>query len=623
MPNPFEKNGGSVYIIRLKANIQQGVLRIAMKATELRRKYIEFFKRNGHQEIRSASLIPDNDPTCLFTTAGMHPLVPYLQGAKHPAGTRLTDCQKCIRTGDIDEVGDPVHLTFFEMLGNWSLGDYFKKEAIGFSFEFLTGKENLNIPVDMLAVTVFAGDENVPFDEEAFGLWRSHGIPESRIAKLGRKDNWWGPAGTTGPCGPDTEMFYWTGPKPAPEKFAPSDKRWVEIWNDVFMQYRKNADGSFEPLAQRNVDTGMGLERVTAVLQGKASCYETEIFAPIFAELDAIRGIDAPAERCASERIIADHLRAATFIIGDGITPGRVDQPYVLRRLIRRAIREGRKLGIAGSLFTSRIANVVIDEFKEFYPELEERRTVITQELDREEKQFGVTLENGIREFQKLIDRVPAFVERKVISGKNAFNLYETYGFPIELTCEMAREQNFTVDMAGYEEAYKKHQEMSRAGAEQKFKGGLADHSAATARLHTATHLLQAALRKVLGTHVEQRGSNITAERLRFDFSHPDKMTPEQLAETEKLVNEAISRDLPVVCEEMDVDSARAKGAMGLFGSKYGQIVKVYTMGDVSCEICGGPHAARTGELVSFKILKEESSSRGVRRIKAVIGAAQ
>ena len=594
-----------------------------MKATELRRKYIEFFKRNGHQEIRSASLIPDNDPTCLFTTAGMHPLVPYLQGAKHPAGTRLTDCQKCIRTGDIDEVGDPVHLTFFEMLGNWSLGDYFKKEAIGFSFEFLTGRENLNIPADMLAVTVFAGDDSVPFDAEAFELWRSHGIPENRIARLGRKDNWWGPAGTTGPCGPDTEMFYWTGPKPAPEKFDPSDKRWVEIWNDVFMQYNKTADGSFEPLAQRNVDTGMGLERVTAVLQGKASCYETEIFAPIFAELDAIRGIEPPAERCASERIIADHLRAATFIIGDGITPGRVDQPYVLRRLIRRAIREGRKLGIAGNLFTSRIANVVIDEFKEFYPELEERRAVITQELDREEKQFGVTLENGIREFQKLVDRVPAFVERKVISGKNAFNLYETYGFPIELTCEMAREQNFTVDMAGYEEAYKKHQEMSRAGAEQKFKGGLADHSVATARLHTATHLLQAALRRVLGTHVEQRGSNITAERLRFDFSHPDKMTPEQLAETEKLVNEAIARDLPVVCEEMDVDSARAKGAMGLFGSKYGQIVKVYTMGDVSCEICGGPHAARTGELVSFKILKEESSSRGVRRIKAVIGTAQ
>ena len=592
-----------------------------MTAAELRRKYIEFFKSKGHQEIKSASLIPDNDPTCLFTTAGMHPLVPYLQGAKHPSGTRLTDCQKCIRTGDIDEVGDPVHLTFFEMLGNWSLGDYFKKEAIDFSFEFLTGKDNLNIPIDMLAVTVFAGDENAPFDAEAFEIWKGHGIPECRIAKLGKKDNWWGPAGTTGPCGPDTEMFYWTGPKPAPETFDPSNKLWVEIWNDVFMQYNKTADGTFEPLSQRNVDTGMGLERITAVLQGKASCYETEIFASIFAALDEVRGIETPAERTASERIIADHLRAATFIIADGITPGRVDQPYVLRRLIRRAIREGRKLGITGKLFTSTIAQVVIRQFGEFYPELVERKDVIISELDREEKQFGVTLENGIKEFQKLVDRVPAFVERKVISGKNAFNLYETYGFPIELTCEMAAEQNFTVDMAGYEEAYKKHQEMSRAGAEQKFKGGLADHSEATARLHTATHLLQAALRKILGEHVEQKGSNITAERLRFDFSHPEKMTPEQIAEAEKLVNEAIARDLEIVCEEMDVDSARARGAMGLFGSKYGEVVKVYTMGDVSCEICGGPHAARTGELKSFKILKEESSSRGVRRIKAVIGA--
>ena len=592
-----------------------------MTAAELRRKYIEFFKSKGHQEIKSASLIPDNDPTCLFTTAGMHPLVPYLQGAKHPSGTRLTDCQKCIRTGDIDEVGDPVHLTFFEMLGNWSLGDYFKKEAIDFSFEFLTGKDNLNIPVDMLAVTVFAGDENAPFDAEAFEIWKGHGIPECRIAKLGKKDNWWGPAGTTGPCGPDTEMFYWTGSKPAPETFDPSNKLWVEIWNDVFMQYNKTADGTFEPLSQRNVDTGMGLERITAVLQGKASCYETEIFASIFAALDEVRGIETPAERTASERIIADHLRAATFIIADGITPGRVDQPYVLRRLIRRAIREGRKLGITGKLFTSTIAQVVIGQFGEFYPELVERKDVIISELDREEKQFGVTLEDGIKEFQKLVDRVPAFVERKVISGKNAFNLYETYGFPIELTCEMAAEQNFTVDMAGYEEAYKKHQEMSRAGAEQKFKGGLADHSEATARLHTATHLLQAALRKILGGHVEQKGSNITAERLRFDFSHPEKMTPEQIAEAEKLVNEAIARDLEIVCEEMDVDSARARGAMGLFGSKYGEVVKVYTMGDVSCEICGGPHAARTGELKSFKILKEESSSRGVRRIKAVIGA--
>ena len=592
-----------------------------MTANELRRKYIEFFKKNGHAEIKSASLIPDNDPTCLFTTAGMHPLVPYLQGAKHPSGRRLTDCQKCIRTGDIDEVGDAVHLTFFEMLGNWSLGDYFKEEAINFSFTFLT--KELGIPISELAVTVFAGDEDCPFDDEAWNIWHNLGIPAERIAKLGKKDNWWGPAGTTGPCGPDTEMFYWTGPKPAPETFDPSNKLWVEIWNDVFMQYHKNAEGKFEPLSQRNVDTGMGLERVTAVLQGKASCYETEIFAPLFAELDAIRGVESiPAnQRTSSERIIVDHLRAATFIIGDGITPGRVDQPYVLRRLIRRAIREGRKLGITTE-FAARIAKQVVAQFGEFYPELSTGAEMICNELTREEKQFAAALENGTKEFQKLIDRVPPHITKKVVSGKNAFNLYETYGFPLELTVEMAKEQGFEVDVDGFQAAYAKHQELSRAGAEQKFKGGLADHSEETAKLHTATHLLHASLRKVLGTHVEQRGSNITAERLRFDFSHPDKMTPEQLQEVEKLVNEAIDRKLPISCEEMSVDEARNAGAMGLFGNKYGEVVKVYTMGDVSKEICGGPHAENTGDLVRFKILKEESSSRGVRRIKAVIGDA-
>ena len=590
-----------------------------MKEADIRKKYIEFFKSKGHAEIKSAPLIPENDPTCLFTTAGMHPLVPYLQGAKHPAGKRLTDYQKCIRTGDIDEVGDAVHLTFFEMLGNWSLGDYFKEEAIRYSFEFLTGKENLNIPVDMLAVTVFAGDEDAPFDETAYKLWNSLGIPEQRIARLGKKDNWWGPAGITGPCGPDTEMFYWTGETPAPEHFDPADKRWVEIWNDVFMEYNKTAEGKYEPLAQKNVDTGMGLERVTAILSGKTSCYETEIFAPIFAALDEVRGV-APVDgpRSSSERIIADHLRAATFILADGITPGKVDQSYVLRRLIRRAIREGRKLGISGN-FTAKIARAVVDEFSDVYPELAEHADRIAEELEREEKQFAITLENGTREFQKLIDRVPPHITKKVISGKNAFNLYETYGFPIELTIEMAREKGFEVDRAGYDAAFARHQEMSRAGAEQKFKGGLADHSEETAKLHTATHLLQAALRKVLGTHVEQRGSNITAERLRFDFSHEEKMTPEQLREVEALVNRAIERKLPVACEEMDIEDARKSGAMGLFENKYADRVKVYTMGDVSKEICGGPHAANTGDLGTFRILKEESSSRGVRRIKAVL----
>ena len=592
-----------------------------MTAAEIRKKYIEFFRRHGHAEIKSASLIPDNDPTCLFTTAGMHPLVPYLSGAEHPAGKRLTDYQKCIRTGDIDEVGDPVHLTFFEMLGNWSLGDYFKEEAIAMSFEFLTSPNELGIPLDMLAFTVFEGDENAPFDQEAFDLWRSHGVSADRIAKLPKSDNWWGPAGTTGPCGPDTEMFYWTGELPAPKVFDPADKRWVEIWNDVFMQYNKTAEGKFVPLSQKNVDTGMGLERVTAVLQGKKSCYETEIFAPIFAALDAVRGVEAipAAQRSSSERIIADHLRAASFILADGITPGRVDQPYVLRRIIRRAIREGRKLGIEKP-FVSKIAQAVIDAMKDVYPELGTNAQTIVSELDREEAQFVSTLGNGIKELQKLIDRVPPFVTKKVISGKNAFNLYETYGFPIELTVEMAGEQGFTVDLPGYEEAYRKHQELSRAGAEQKFKGGLADHSEETAKLHTATHLLQAALRKILGNHVEQRGSNITAERLRFDFSHPDKVTPEQLAEAEKLVNDAIKADIEVKCEEMTLEEARKTGAMGLFGNKYGERVTVYTIGDVSKEICGGPHAKRTGDLKSFKILKEESSSRGVRRIKAVIG---
>ena len=590
-----------------------------MKEADIRKKYIEFFKSKGHAEIKSAPLIPEKDPTSLLTTAGMHPLVPYLQGAKHPAGKRLTDYQKCIRTGDIDEVGDAVHLTFFEMLGNWSLGDYFKEEAIRYSFEFLTGKENLNIPVDMLAVTVFAGDEDAPFDETAYKLWNSLGIPEQRIARLGKKDNWWGPAGITGPCGPDTEMFYWTGETPAPEHFDPADKRWVEIWNDVFMEYNKTAEGKYEPLAQKNVDTGMGLERVTAILSGKTSCYETEIFAPIFAALDEVRGV-APVDgpRSSSERIIAGHLRAATFILADGIPPGKVDQSYVLRRLIRRAIREGRKLGISGN-FTAKIARAVVDEFSDVYPELAEHADRIAEELEREEKQFAITLENGTREFQKLIDRVPPHITKKVISGKNAFNLYETYGFPIELTIEMAREKGFEVDRAGYDAAFARHQEMSRAGAEQKFKGGLADHSEETAKLHTATHLLQAALRKVLGTHVEQRGSNITAERLRFDFSHEEKMTPEQLREVEALVNRAIERKLPVVCEEMDIEDARKSGAMGLFENKYADRVKVYTMGDVSKEICGGPHAANTGDLGTFRILKEESSSRGVRRIKAVL----
>ncbi len=589
-----------------------------MKANELREKYIRFFESKGHAAIKSASLVPENDPTCLFTTAGMHPLVPYLLGSKHPNGTRLTDYQKCIRTGDIDEVGDAVHLTFFEMLGNWSLGDYFKEEAIEFSFEFLTSPEWLNIPVKNLAVSVFAGDNDAPFDEEAFTIWNRLGIDENRIAKLGKKDNWWGPAGQTGPCGPDTEMFYWTGEGEAPEVFDPENKLWVEIWNDVFMQYNKTADGKYEPLEQKNVDTGMGLERVAAILQGKASCYDTEIFQPMFKKLDELRGIDTPAERCDSERIIADHLRASVFIIADGVTPGNVDQAYVLRRLIRRSIREGRKLGLENKFITD-VAQVVIDNFKDVYSEIGQNADTIINELNIEEDQFAKTLEKGTHEFEKLIAKVPEHIQRKVVSGKNAFFLYETYGFPLELTMDMAKENGFEVDEKGFQKAFERHQEMSRKGAEQKFKGGLADNSEATAALHTATHLLHKALRLVLGDHVAQKGSNITAERLRFDFSHSEKMTKEQLTEVEKIVNDVIEKKMPVICEEMSVEEAKDQGAIGLFGDRYGEKVRVYTVGDFSKEICGGPHAENSGDLGHFKIKKEESSSRGVRRIKAVL----
>ncbi len=589
-----------------------------MKAKELREKYIEFFASKGHSVIKSAPLVPENDPTVLFTTAGMHPLVPYLLGEKHPVGARLVNYQKCIRTGDIDEVGDAVHLTFFEMLGNWSLGDYFKKEAIGYSFEFLTSPEWLNLPLDRLAFSVFAGDEDAPFDEEAYKIWLDLGAPEARIAKLPKNDNWWGPAGQTGPCGPDSEMFYWTGPLPAPETFDSKNKLWVEIWNDVFMQYNKTAEGKYEPLAQRNVDTGMGVERVTAVLQGKATCYATELFQPLFEKLDEIREAQAPAERCDSERIVVEHIRAATFIMADGVCPGNVDQAYVLRRIIRRAIREARKLGIT-SCFTDTMAQIVLDNYSDVYPELAQNAASIIDEFKQEEKQFAHTLEKGTREFEKLIDKVPAHVQNKVISGKNAFHLYETYGFPLELTEEMAAEKGFKVDRESFDKAYKKHQELSRKGAEQKFKGGLADDSSATSNLHTATHLLHAALRKVLGEHVAQKGSNITAERLRFDFSHPDKMTKEQVAEVEAIVNKAISEKLAVSCSEMSVEEAKAQNAIGLFGDRYGEKVKVYSIGNFSKEICGGPHAENTETLGKFKIKKEESSSRGVRRIKAVL----
>ena len=643
---------------------------------DLRALFLKFFESKGHAVIPSASVIPENDPTVLFTTAGMHPLVPYLMGEKHPMGHRLTDVQKCIRTGDIDDVGDPSHLTFFEMLGNWSLGDYFKEQMIPWSWEFLTGEEWLGLPKDRLAFTVFAGDEDCPRDEEAANLWRAQGVKDDHLFYLPKKHNWWGPAGITGPCGPDTEMF-WITDKPACGPNCGPDcscGRYLEIWNDVFMQYEKQADGTFIPLKQKNVDTGMGLERTYCVLKGVKTVYETEIFAGIIGKIEELSGkkYGQDEETTKSIRIISDHMRTATFIIGDdrGVTPSNVDQGYVLRRLIRRAVRHGMKLGMPEG-FTCQIAQVIIDQYKDNYPELERHAGFILEQLKLEEERFQRTLKKGQAEFEKVYgnmtrrkeafealkadktnpdvvaaalkqlppapENLPVIEKVKdgsiddatldakiaactVIDGRSAFKLYDTYGFPIEITCEMAQEKGVTVDMAGFEERFKKHQENSHAGAEQRFKGGLADNSEETAKLHTATHLLHAALRKVLGPEVAQKGSNITAERLRFDFSFGRKMTDEEKAEVERLVNEYIQAKAPVVCEEMTVAEAKAQGAIGLFESKYGERVKVYTMGAFSKEICGGPHANNTGDLVSFTIKKEEASSAGVRRIKAVIG---
>jgi len=593
---------------------------------ELRRKYIEFFKALGHAEISGKSLIPENDPTVLFTTAGMHPLVPYLLGEPHPAGTRLTDYQKCIRTGDIDSVGDPSHLTFFEMLGNWSLGDYFKKEAIRWSYEFLTSPEYLGIDPAKLSVTVFAGEGDIPRDDESAEIWQSVGIPRERIYFLPREDNWWGPAGETGPCGPDTEMFVDTG-KPA---CGPDCKpgchcgKYFEIWTDVFMQYNKTSDGSYRPLERPCVDTGMGIERPVAMLQGKKSVYETEAFTPILAVIESITGktYGAPGndpEVDRSFRIIADHTRAATFILGDpkAVLPSNIGAGYVLRRLIRRAVRHGRKLGIEGT-FLSKPARAVLDIYGAPYPELIENSARIFEELEREEQKFLETLQKGEHEFEKMLPNLLRIPE-KIMSGRLAFRLYDTYGFPIELTEELAGEHGLVVDRPGFAEAFKKHQERSRAGSEQGFKGGLADHSEAVTKYHSATHLLHKALRIVLGDHVAQKGSNITAERLRFDFSHPAPMTKAQIAEVERIVNEQIARDLPVTMEVMPLEEAKASGAIALFGEKYEPVVKVYTMGDFSKEVCGGPHVAHTGVLGRFKIVKEQSSSAGVRRIYAVL----
>ncbi|AFG38271.1 alanine--tRNA ligase [Spirochaeta africana] len=593
-----------------------------MTAQELRRKYIAFFVEHGHAEIAGKSLVPENDPTVLFTTAGMHPLVPYILGEEHPGGTRLVNYQKCIRTGDIEDVGDSSHLTFFEMLGNWSLGDYFKQESIRMSFEFLTSPQWLNIPIDRLAVTVFAGDDEVPRDDESAELWRELGIPEERIYFLGREDNWWGPAGQTGPCGPDTEIFYDTGmPGTAESRPGISDGKWMEIWNNVFMQYNKQADGSYQPMERKCVDTGMGVERTSTVLQGKASVYQTELFTPVIASLEGLSGVryGDSEERDNSIRIISDHIKTAVFLIGDeaGVVPSNLGQGYVLRRLIRRALRHGRKVGLEDA-FLEKPAAIVVDMYAEVYPRLQQQRDAIMQELGKEEEKFMRTLRNGEREFQKMLPNLERNPKRE-IPGRLAFKLYDTYGFPIEVTEELAAEHGLTVDRDGFDQAFRKHQEKSKMDDNQTFKGGLADHSEMTTRLHTATHLLHQALRDVLGDHVHQKGSNITQERLRFDFNHPDKMTPEQIAEVERIVNEKIQADLPVVMETMTLQEARDKGSIAIFSDRYEEVVKVYRIGDYSMEVCGGPHVQHTAELGNFKIKKEQSSSAGVRRIKAVV----
>ena len=647
-----------------------------MTAKELRTMYVNFFKERGHVEIASASLLPENDPTVLFTTAGMHPLVPYLLGERHPGGRRLTDIQKCVRTEDIDEVGDDMHLTFFEMMGNWSLGDYFREESIAMSYEFLT--DYLHIPPNRLAVTVFEGDEQVPPDREAEGLWREQGLLEEQIFRYGREENWWGPAGQTGPCGPDTEIFYDMGkPKCGPE-CGPACKcgKYVEIWNNVFMQYNRAEDGSLTKLKQRNVDTGMGLERVLTIFNGKTNVYDTELFEAVMKRLEEFleatgqwiveknENRQGQSENFPNEaaekmplrdrRIICEHIRAACFILGDPkkIVPSNTEQGYILRRFIRRVIRLLKQADL-GSEHLCEQAEITIGQYQDAYPELGENHDFILEQLQKEYALFSRTLDEGLKKANQYLEKLITESTRTapeinkdcslnviyptgddtgkdiaehtygkggVLSGELAFKLYDTYGFPIEFTAELAHEKGCEVDMEGFRARFKEHQEKSRQGAAGKFAGGLADHSEQTARLHTATHLLNGALRVVLGEEVFQRGSNITAQRLRFDFSFGRKLTKEELGQVEAIVNEAIEKKIDVILEEMSPEEAHAAGAIGIFSDKYGDRVKVYTIPGYSKELCGGPHAKNTGELVAFKILKEEASSAGVRRIKAVIG---
>jgi len=585
-----------------------------MDAKKLRQMYIDFFSKRNHAFIGYSPLIPEHDPSVLFTTAGMHPLVPFLLGESHPAGKRLVNFQKCVRTDDIMEVGDDTHLTFFEMLGNWSLGDYWKPEAIQMSYEFLT--EHLGFEQDRIHVTCFMGDRDAPKDVESAESWRSLGIAGSHISFLPKKDNWWGPAGMVGPCGPDTEMFYDTNPDgSSKETPGTNTKRFWEVWNDVFMQYDKQADGIFIPLSQKNVDTGLGLERVLAILQGVPSLYETELFKPILEKIKSLAATSFPNEFAV--RVIADHIRASVFILAEGITPGNVDQPYISRRLIRRAVRYGREIGIKGS-FLGILAETTLPTLSDVYQELEVNRDHILSALDEEEMRFQKTLKRGENEFFKAMESCRHNNQDR-LSGQTVFRLYDTYGFPPELTQELAEKQGLNVDMDGYQKAFEAHQQKSRQGAVDRFKGGLAEKSSETIKFHTATHLLHEALRQVLGSHVEQRGSNITVDRLRFDFSHPRKLENEEKATVEDMVNNQIQKDLPVTYTKMGIEEAQNSGAIGLFHDRYGDQVNVYTIGDFSKEICGGPHVEHTGELGHFRIVKEQSIGSDMRRIRAVL----
>lgn len=585
-----------------------------MQEVNLKEKYLKFFESKGHKIIPSAPLIPENDPTCLFNSAGMQPLVPYLKGQPHPLGTRLTDVQKCVRLTDLDEIGDKTHHTFFEMLGNWSLGDYFKKEAISWSFEFLT--KVLNIPVEKLAVTVFEGDETIPKDEEAANIWTSLGIPEERISYLDKDNNFW-IAGEEGPCGTDTEIFYWRSNDPVPKKHDPKDERWVEIWNNVFMQYEKHPDGTITNLPKKNVDTGMGVERTVAILEGVDDNYLTSIWKDIIEKIVEMSQTTYE-ENPKSIRIIADHIRTAVFIAADdsGIKPSNTDQGYILRRLIRRMIRHAKKIGIdLESGFERTLAEMIIEKYKDYYPELTKNKEVVLDVLTNELKKFNRTLEKGLKEFEKMV----AHLQGNKMDKDLAFKLYDTYGFPLELTVELAHEKEIEVDEEGFAQKFKEHQEKSRAGSEQKFKGGLSGNGEMETKYHTATHLLNAALKIVVNKDVHQKGSNITPERMRFDFTCDHKLTDEEKKRAEDLVNEWIKEALPVTVEEMKKEDALKSGAECMFIEKYPDMVTVYSIGNVSKELCGGPHVKNTSELGHFVIKKEEASSAGVRRIKAIL----